>query len=207
MHSAAAGADWLTYSGLRARRVLHAVLHHGVVFLLEAAAGERILGVLLHGVGGDLPAVVQQRLLLVGRDGQAGAGQAELQDVQQEQHQHVEEEHHLVVFDGADQAEHSDDEQQHAAGHDAADHTQAGDDAGRLAVGGHANQQEGHHLMAGAEGAGRQTSWTLTEDGRMMRGHIPHHALLGAKSGRKLTLNTECSQISYGEYFQFSYNN
>ena len=124
------------------------IIHGGVVGLLEAAAGERLLSVLLDVVRGELPALMEQVLLLDGRDGQAGAGQAELQDEQQEQHQHVEEENHLVVFGGAHQAEHGDEEQQHATGHDAAHHAQAGDDAGSLAIGGHADQQKGHHLPA-----------------------------------------------------------
>jgi hypothetical protein len=43
------------------------------------------------------------------------------------------------------------DEEEGAAGRDAADDGQRVDHGGRLAVGGHADQQEGHHLEEGEE--------------------------------------------------------
>ena len=116
---------------------------------VEAAAVEVLLGVMPGVVVGDLPSDLGQLAALVSVDRQTGAGDAELDQEQQEQHHHVEEQEHLVVLDGAHQAQQRDKEQEHTAGYDPAQNAQAGDDAGCLAVSCYADQQECDNLKGG----------------------------------------------------------
>ena len=79
-----------------------------------------------------------QLLLLI--DSQTSTGHAELDEKDEEQDDHVEEEHDLVVTDGADQTQNGHHKQEDPGGRDATDDGQGGHLGGRLAVGGHADQ-------------------------------------------------------------------
>lgn len=57
-----------------------------------------------------------------------------------------EEQHHLVVLDGADQAKYRDQNQDHSAGQNATDDGQVGHDWGGASVNSDPNQQEADHL-------------------------------------------------------------
>ena len=72
-------------------------------------------------------------VLLADREGSAGAG--ELDDEDEEEDDHVGEEHDLVLPHGPDDADHGDEEQEHTTGRDAAYDGQACDDARDLAWG------------------------------------------------------------------------
>ena len=70
-------------------------------------------------------------VLFADREGGAGAG--ELDDEDEEEDDHVDEEHDLVLPHGPDDAQHGDEEQEHPACRNAANDGQTRDDARDLA--------------------------------------------------------------------------
>ena len=66
-------------------------------------------------------------VLCINRDGGTGAG--ELDDEDEEEDDHVEEQHDLVVFDGADKTDHRDKEEEDPRGGDASNDGKVCDDS------------------------------------------------------------------------------
>ena len=61
-------------------------------------------------------------------DSEGGTGAGELDDEDEEEDDHVEEEHDLVMFDGTDQTDHRDEEKEDPRGRDAANDGKVCDD-------------------------------------------------------------------------------
>ena len=75
-------------------------------------------------------------------NGQAGAGNAELEDEDEKEDDHVEKQHDLMVSHGSDQAHDADHEQEGTAGRDPANDGQRVHDGRGLAIRGNPNQDE-----------------------------------------------------------------
>ena len=87
---------------------------------------------------------VVQLLLLIDR--QACTRHTELDDKEAEQDDHVEEQRHLVVFDGAPQPQSRDAHEEEAAGRDAGDNGEGVHVGGPLAVDGNAEEDQAKEL-------------------------------------------------------------
>ena len=69
-------------------------------------------------------------VLEINREGGTGAG--ELDDEDEEEDDHVEEEHDLVMFDGTDKTDHRDKEEEDTRGCDASNNGKVCDDSGHF---------------------------------------------------------------------------
>lgn len=121
-----------------------------VVNIREAAAVERLLHVLLHGLR-FVPSSLQQLVLLVFIQSQTCTGDGKLQHEHYEEDHHVEEEKDLVVLQGSAQPHEGNQQQEGAHPDDPRHHTDAGDQAEPLPPGCHPDQQQTHHNIEDIE--------------------------------------------------------
>ena len=73
--------------------------------------------------------LVDDGLLVLGINREGGTGAGELDDEDEEEDDHVEEEHDLVMFDGTDKTDHRDKEEEDTRGCDASNNGKVCDDS------------------------------------------------------------------------------
>ena len=85
---------------------------------------------------------MDDRLLVLGINREGGTGAGELDDEDEEEDDHVEEEHDLVMFDGTDQTDYRDKKEEDPRGCDASNDGKVGDDSS------HFTWIEGNHTSS-----------------------------------------------------------